>query len=274
MIAQIPAPPTDALEIGPLTLHLYGLVIAIGVLVAIAITRRRFAGYGYDPDRVDRVAIVAVVVGFLGARLGYVVWRLDRFFPDDPLGVFAIWEGGLVLFGGLLFGVAAAYWSLRRNRLDVPSFADAAAPAIPLAQAFGRWGNYFNQELFGTPTNLPWALEVDPSRRPSQYQEFATFHPTFLYESLGNLLLVAAILLIDRYGTLKRGSLMFVYAIGYGTLRFSIELLRIDTDYRFLGLSRNNWAFLLVALVGVAGLVWWQRRPEPVKQRSRKSRAR
>jgi prolipoprotein diacylglyceryl transferase len=269
MIAQIPAPPTNALELGPLSLHLYGLMIAIGVLLAISVARRRYAGYGYDADQVDRAAIVAVVAGFLGARFGFVVWRLDRYFPDDPLGVFAIWRGGLVLFGGLLFGVVAAYLYTRRTRMDTAAFADAAAPAIPLAQAFGRWGNYFNQELYGRPTDLPWALEVDPAYRAAEYQQYATFHPTFLYESLGNLVLVAVLLAVDRYGKLRRGSLMFAYAAGYGALRFSVELLRVDTEFRLLGLSRNNWTFLLVSLAGIVGLVWWQRRAAPARGRAK-----
>ncbi len=270
MLAQIPAPPTNSLSLGPLDLHFYGLAIAIGALLAIMLTRVRYASYGYNPDLVDRAALVTIIAGFLGARFGFVFWRLDRYFPDNPLGVFAIWEGGLVLFGGLLFGVTAAYLYTRRARMSTAAFTDAAAPALPLAQSLGRWGNYFNQELYGRPTDLPWALEVDAAHRVPGFEEFSTFHPTFLYESLANLVLVAVIIAVDRYGTLKRGALLFLYGAGYGVIRFAIELLRIDTEYRILGLSRNNWGFLLVAVIGTVGLIWWQRRPEPKRSRARR----
>jgi prolipoprotein diacylglyceryl transferase len=142
----------------------------------------------------------------------------------------------------------------------------AVAPALPLAQAIGRWGNYFNQELYGRPTDVPWALEVEERFRRPGYEAFSTFHPTFLYESLWNLSLVGVLLWIDRRATLKRGSLIFVYLIGYGVGRGWIEALRIDTVERYLGLSRNNWIALLIIVVGAVGLWWWERRPEPVDE--------
>ncbi len=254
MLAQIPPPPSNALELGPLTLRYYGLAIAVGVLAAVLLTRRRYAARGGNPDDVDLVAIGAIVAGFLGARLGFVVWRLEDF-ADRPLSVFAVWEGGLVLFGGLLAGIAVGWLLARRRGLDIAAFADAVAPAIPLAQAIGRWGNYANQELYGRLTDLPWALEV---RAPDG--SVTLHHPTFLYESLANLVLVGVLLAVDRTGRVARGGLLFAYLAGYGAIRFGVELLRIDTEFRLLGLSRNNWAFLALTLVGLAGLVWWQRR--------------
>ena len=259
MLAQIPAPPGNAIDLGPLTINYYGMLIALGVLAAIFLARRRYASFGGNPDHIDAAGLVGLVAGLIGARLGYVIWRLDAF-ADRPLGVFAIWEGGLVLFGGLLAGVAAGLLVARRKRMDIPAATDAVAPAIPLAQAIGRWGNYFNQELYGRPTDLPWALEVDPGHRVAGFEEYATFHPTFLYESLLNIVLVIVLLAISRTQRLARGALLFAYLAGYGAIRFSVELLRIDTDLRILGLSRNNWAFLAVFLLGVAGMIWWQRR--------------
>ncbi len=257
--AAIPAPPLDAIHIGPLRLTLYGMLIATGVLVAMTMTRRRYAAKGGDPELADRVAFRTVVLGFVGARLAYVLPRLDRF-AEDPLSVFAIWEGGLALFGGMTAGIISVVWLLRRWDGDLPAFADAAAPAVPIAQAIGRWGNYFNQELYGTPTDAPWALYVDPERRVVPYQAFDTFHPTFLYESLWNLGLAAVLLWLDRRGRLPRGSLWLVYLVGYAVARFGLELIRTDTTYRFFGLSRNAWVSLAVLAVGSVGLWWWIRR--------------
>ena len=271
MLAQIPAPPGSALQVGPLSINYYGMLIALGIVLALFLARRRYAGFGGDPDHVDAMALVGLIVGFLGARFGYVVWRLDAY-ADRPLAVFAVWEGGLVLFAGLMAGGVTGYLYARRKRMDVPALADAVAPAIPLAQAVGRWGNYFNQELYGRPTDLPWALEVDPGRRVAGFEEYATFHPTFLYESLLNVVLVVVLLALGRTRRLARGALLFAYLAGYGAIRFSVELLRIDTDLRILGLSRNNWAFLGMALAGVAAMIWWQRRAErrpPAKSRRR-----
>jgi prolipoprotein diacylglyceryl transferase len=206
------------------------------------------------------VAFWALVFGFLGARLAYVSTHLDRF-DGRPWAILFIWEGGLALFGGLAGGALAALWYLRRHQGDIGAYADAVAPALPLAQAVGRWGNYFNQELYGTPSDLPWAVEIDPQHRVPPYQEFATFHPTFLYESIYNLCLVALLLYLDRKKVLKRkGSLFLVYAIGYGLARFLLELIRTDTTFRFLGLSRNAYVALLVLVAASVFLYLYERR--------------
>jgi prolipoprotein diacylglyceryl transferase len=235
-----------------LTIRYYGLAIAIGMLVAITIARRRYARLGGDPDLADVTGIVAVVAGVVGARVGHVITNFGTY-VDDPITVFAVWRGGLTFYTGLLFGAIAAIWWLRRRGGDLPAFADAAAPAIPIAQAFGRWGNYFNQELYGTPTDLPWALEVEGLPH--------TVHPTFAYEMLGNLVIAGILFAAGARTTLRRGSLLFGYLMGYGVLRFGMELLRTDTTFRFLGLSRNAWGSVLVFLIGAVGLWLHQRRP-------------
>jgi prolipoprotein diacylglyceryl transferase len=260
-LANIPPPPGNAIELGPLTVHYYGIAIALGVLVAITLARRRYAQFGGDPDLADRTALLAVVAGVVGARVGFITTNFGRFFPDDPLAVVAVWRGGLTFYTGLLFGALAAIWLLRRTRGDLPAFADAVAPAIPIAQAFGRWGNYFNQELYGTPTDLPWALVVEAHRRRPGYEAFETFHPTFAYEMLGNLLLAGLLVWIGSRGRLRRGSLLFGYLAGYGLLRFGMELLRIDTEPVLLGLTRNGLGSIGVFVVGVVGLWLHQRRP-------------
>lgn len=254
MLATIPPPPDNAIELGPLTIHFYGILIAVGVLVAILLTRRRYAARGGNPDLVDTVALWGVIAALVGARLGWVATNLDRVL-DRPWSLFAIWEGGLAFFGGLLLGTIVALIVVRRAHGDVPRFVDAAAPAVPLAQAIGRWGNYFNQELFGTPTDLPWALELEQGG-----QIVDTVHPAFLYESLANLLLVVVLLWLSRRALLRPGGLIFVYAIGYGLIRTLNEQIRVDSNWEPLGMAINAWWAVGIMLVGIVGLVWWQRR--------------
>jgi prolipoprotein diacylglyceryl transferase len=257
MLATIPAPPGQQIDIGPLSVHYYGVLIGIGALLAIALGRRRWAAVGGDPDQVDRVGFVAVIAGLVGGRAGYVATHLSSF-TDRPWAVLYVWEGGLAVFGGLTVGIITGIWYARRLGMPIPAAVDAIIPGLPLAQAIGRWGNYFNQELYGTPSSLPWALEVDPARRVAPYTEFTTFHPTFLYESLLNLVLLAVLLWLGTRRQLRQGSLLFAYLAGYGFIRFAVELLRTDTTFRLLGLSRNNWIALLVFLGGLAALRWWQ----------------
>ena len=261
VLAAIPPPPFTGFELGPLDLRMYGLLIAIGALLAFQLVVTRYERTGGDPELAERAAMLALVGGLLGARIGYVIPRYDHFL-SNPADILAIWQGGLAFFGGLTGGTLAVIVYVRLRGGDIPAIADAVAPALPLAQAVGRWGNYFNQELFGRPSDLPWALRLDPGILERYgYPAGTTVHPTFLYESVWNLGLVGVILLIDRRGWLRRrGSLMFIYLIGYGIGRGWIETLRVDTEWRLLGLSRNNWIALLVVLIGVGGLLWWERR--------------
>ncbi|MEX0704986.1 MAG: prolipoprotein diacylglyceryl transferase [Nitriliruptoraceae bacterium] len=266
LIAALPPPPFQGFDIGPLTVHMYGLVIAIGAFLAVQLTVRRYERFTGDGAIAEKTALVALLFGFLGGRIGYVIPRFlwgSNPFIDRPGDILAIWQGGLAFFGGLVGGTVAVVIYTRVKGADLPAMADAFAPALPLAQAIGRWGNWFNQELFGRPTDMPWALRVDPvpASTAARFPGATTFHPTFLYESLWNAGLVVVLLAIDRAGFLRRrGSLIFVYLIGYGTGRGWIEALRVDTVQRYLGLSRNNWIAIAVVLIGGAGLWWWERR--------------
>jgi prolipoprotein diacylglyceryl transferase len=251
-LAFIPAPPTNGVHVGPLFFHLYGLCIAVGILAAIALARRRWQQAGGDPAELEQPMLWGVVAGFVGGRLGFLATHLGDY-RGRLIHMAFIWEGGLALYGGLTLGLLTGLWVARRRRLPVLRALDAAIPGIPLAQAFGRWGNYFNQELFGTPSRLPWALEVDPEHRPERYADFATFHPTFLYESLYNLAVVGLLLWLSARRRLRPGSLALCYLALYGAGRFLLELLRTDTTYRLLGLSRNAWVSLAVV---VGASVW------------------
>jgi prolipoprotein diacylglyceryl transferase len=257
LLASIPSPPINDFHVGPLRVTFYGIFVMTGVVIAWLVTRNRFAARGGDPVVAERIVIRVVVWGFVGARLAYVSTHLYRF-QSEWWKVIAVWEGGLALYGGLTAGAIAMYVYTKKWGASFPDFLDSAAPAVPFAQAMGRLGNYFNQELFGTPTSLPWGLEIDPANRPDQYKDFATFHPTFLYEALWNIGLAFFIIWIgNRYPAL-RGRLIGVYFLGYGFIRFLMELIRTDTTFRFLGLSRNAWVSIGVMLLGVI-VLWWKR---------------
>jgi len=266
-LASIPSPAIDHVSIGPLRVTFYGLFVATGVALAWWLTKRRFERWGGDPATVERILIRVVVFGFLGARIAYVSTHLARF-EGEWWKVIALWEGGLALFGGLTAGAIALVFSARALDADLRTLLDSLAPAVPLAQAIGRWGNYFNQELFGTPSELPWAVEIDPGNRPPPYADAPTFHPTFLYESLWNLALVGVIIWLTTHRPGLRGRLIGVYFVGYGAIRFLLELIRTDTAFRFLGLSRNGWVSIGAICIGVTVLTWRNQRTRTVDSRA------
>lgn len=265
MLASIPAPPGNGLHIGSFELRAYGLMIALGVIAAVAIAQRRWQDRGHDPADIGTLAVWAVPAGVVGARVYHVITD-PELFQGRWLHAFAVWEGGLGLPGGLIAGVGVGYLVARRRNLPIPELLDTVAPAIPVAQAIGRLGNWFNQELFGRPTTLPWALRVDPAHRPNGYESFATFHPTFLYEALWNLALAALLVfVVERYLHLRPGRLFALYVGGYGLGRLWVESLRIDHANRILGLRVNEWVSIL-AIAGAATIFLADRfrdRPDP-----------
>jgi len=260
LLASLPSPPDNGISIGPLELRAYGLAIACGVLAAVEIARRRWAVQGGDPDAIGELAVWAVPAGFVGARLYHVVTDWHRF-DDAPLDAVKVWEGGLGIPGGILGGVVVGVLVARRRGYHVAGLMDAVAPALPVAQAIGRLGNWFNQELFGRPTDLPWGLEIDPEKRPDGYERFETFHPTFLYEALWNLALAAFLVWLGRRRTLRPGQLFVLYVAGYGIGRLWVEALRIDEATRIAGVRVNIWVSGLTLLAALAVFAWRQRRP-------------
>ncbi|HEX6287526.1 MAG TPA: prolipoprotein diacylglyceryl transferase [Acidimicrobiia bacterium] len=255
LLASIPSPPVNDFHIGPLRVTFYGILVMAGVVVAWLITRNRFVARGGDAVLAERIIIRVVIWGFVGARLAYISTHLDRF-ADEWWKVIAIWEGGIAIYGGLTAGAIALVYYARKWGASLPDLLDSVAPAVPAAQAIGRWGNYFNQELFGTPTDLPWGLEIDPQNRPAAFPDAETFHPTFLYESILNVILVFVIIWVGNRFPSMRGRLIGVYFVGYGVIRFLMELIRTDTTFRFIGLSRNGWVSIAVIILGLLVLFW------------------
>ena len=266
---SIPSPPTGVWEIFGLPLRAYALCIIAGILVALVVARRRWRARGGNPESLEMVLVWAVPAGIVGARIYHVLtdWQLYFGPGRDPVNAFRIWNGGLGIWGAIALGVAVAYLVARRKGLVFPAVLDAVAPGIVLAQAIGRLGNWFNSELFGRPTTLPWGLEIDPRFRPEGYEQYATFHPTFLYELLWNLGVFAVLIWADRRFRLGHGKVFALYVVLYTAGRFWIEALRIDAVNEIGGFRLNNYTSLLVFLAGLAWLVWLVRnRPgrEPV----------
>ena len=253
LLGSIPSPGSSSISLGPLELRAYGLAIAVGVIVAVTIAQRRWAARGGDPADISGIATWAVLAGLIGARAYHVITDYQRF-QGRWLHAFAVWEGGLGIPGGLLAGVTVGVLVARRRGLPATRLLDVVAPAIPVAQALGRLGNWFNQEVFGRPTDLPWGLEIDPDRRPAGYEEFATFHPTFLYEALWNLALAGALVLYERRRPGGRpGRLFALYVGGYGLGRLWVEMLRSDEASLIAGVRVNIW----VSLATVAAAATW-----------------
>jgi prolipoprotein diacylglyceryl transferase len=255
VLASLPSPPSKGISLGPLNLRLYGVMIALGVIAAVSLFGRRLEHHRLGTrDDAGSIATWSVFAGVLGARAYHVITDWSRF--DDDLGAIpALWEGGLGIPGGLLAGIAVGAWQAKRRGIRPAVAVTFAMPAIALAQAIGRWGNWFNQELFGKPTNLPWALEIDERHLPDDYAPGTTFHPTFLYESLWNFALFAFLLWCQRRFRLAAGRLLGVYLIGYGAGRFWIEGLRIDPAHSGGGLRLNQWVALGAVIGGAAYLL-------------------
>jgi len=256
----IPAPP-DAIasvSIGPFTIHAYAICILIGIFFAIWYTTRRWVERGGNSEVVGSVAFWAVPFGIIGGRIYHLITSPQAYFGagGDPLQAFAIWNGGLGIWGAVAFGALGAYIGCRRNNVSFVTFMDSAAPGVLIAQAIGRLGNYFNQELFGGPTELPWGLEVDPRFRPEGYEQYATFHPTFLYELVWCLVGAWLIVYLDKRLDLRGGRVFWLYVVVYTSGRLWIETVRID-DANHIGIFRVNTLVSLVVLAASTIIFFW-----------------
>jgi prolipoprotein diacylglyceryl transferase len=257
-LAFIPSPSSSVIgSLGPITLRWYGLLIALGVLIAGRIAQRELVRRGIDPERVYTLATWCIPGGILGARIYHIVTDWGRF-SHHLSRLPQIWQGGLGLPGVIVGGAIGAAIGARRARIPVLVAFDALAPGLIAAQALGRWGNYFNQELFGSPTRLPWGLEIAPAHRPNGYEQYATFHPTFLYESIWDVLVFCALMILVRrwWRRLVPGAIFAAYLAGYSFGRFWIEGIRIDTAQYIFGVRFNQ---VLFGGVFVAASIWFAR---------------
>ncbi len=255
--SSIPSPSSGVLQLGPIPLRAYAFGIIIGALVAIWLGEKRWVARGGKSGVISDIALWCIPFGIVGARIYHVITDHQLYFGPgrNPIEALYIWQGGLGIWGAIALGAVGAYIGCRINNVSFVAVADTLAPGILIAQAIGRWGNYFNQELFGKPTTLPWGLEIDVANRPEGYEQFATFHPTFLYESLWNLGAAFLILWIDRRYRLTGGRVFALYVMLYTMGRTWIELLRIDPANDIGPFRVNVWTSMILFVLALAFLV-------------------
>jgi prolipoprotein diacylglyceryl transferase len=263
-LASIPSPDQGVWHLGPFPLRAYALAIILGVVVAVWLGEKRWVARGGKPGQVGDIAIWAVPFGLVGGRLYHVITDYQLYFGEgrEPITALYVWHGGLGIWGAIGLGALGAWIGARRAGVKFLPLADALAPGIAIAQAIGRWGNWFNQELFGRPTTLPWGLEIDPAHRPEGYADAETFHPTFLYEFLWDLGVAGLVIWADRRFRLGYGRAFALYVMGYTAGRGWIEYLRID-DVQMndvLGLRLNVWTSIVLFVAAAAYFVWSARR--------------
>jgi prolipoprotein diacylglyceryl transferase len=263
--AYIPSPSINSFNIGPLVIHFYALMYLVGITIAVIMTRRRWRAVGGNPDLVGEIALWSVPAGIVGGRIYFdITTPMD--IPHVWYGVFAVWDGGLGIWGGIALATVVGVWRLRRNGVSVALFMDAVAPSLLVAQGIGRIGNYFNKELFGRPTSLPWGLEIPYQYRvsggiPAADLHFSTFQPTFLYELIFDFAWAAFLIWLGHHRSIKPPGLFALYVFGYSAYRIFEESLRIDSSVYIFGLRLN---FYIASVLAVVGAVWFyrsQRRP-------------
>jgi prolipoprotein diacylglyceryl transferase len=267
-LAYIPSPSFNSFSIGPLVIHFYALMYLVGITLAVLLTRRRWMAVGGNPELVTEIAIWVVPAGIIGGRIYFdITTPMD--IPHVWYGVFAVWTGGLGIWGGVLVGGLVGVWRLRKRGVSAALFADAMAPGLLVAQGVGRIGNYFNKELFGGPTTLPWGVQIPYQYRvsggiPVHDLNFTTFHPTFLYELIWDFALAAVLVWLGHHRGVKPPGLFALYVTGYSAFRILEESLRVDSSVHIFGLRLNLYIACALTIVGAVWFYRTQRRPEPV----------
>jgi prolipoprotein diacylglyceryl transferase len=262
-LSFIPSPSTNGFHLGPLFIHVYGLMYVVAIALAVIITRRRWRAVGGNPELVADVAIWAVPAGIIGGRIYFDI-TTPADIPHHWWGIFAVWSGGLGVWGGIAAGAAVGIWRVRRAGANAGLFANAIAPALLVAQAVGRIGNYFNQELFGKPTSLPWGLEISRAARiasgiPLADVKYSTFQPSFLYEIIFDLAWAAVLVWLGHHRKIRPWGLFALYVAGYSAYRIFEETIRIDSSEHFLGLRLNFYVATIMTLIGIAWFIRCQR---------------
>jgi prolipoprotein diacylglyceryl transferase len=258
LLASIPSPESSTIDAGPLSIHFYGLTLLVAIGAAVLVSGIRWTRRGGDWDLIFRLAVWGVASGIVGARLYHVVTSWNEL-PDEWWGPFAIWRGGLGVWGGIGLGFIVAAIVAKRSGADVARLADCVAPGLLVAQGIGRFGNWWNQELFGKPTDLPWGLEISPENRPLDYIDRELFHPTFLYEALWCFAAAGLLLIVERRFKLRPGALFALYVLIYSIGRLWIEMLRVDPSHELGGIRLNVYVAGLAIVLSAAFFVWWQR---------------
>lgn len=255
---SIPSPDQGVWMIGPLPLRAYAIAIIIGILVAWWLLERRYRAKGGPEDVSLDIAVWMIISGIVGARIYHVITTPGPYFGEngDLTKIIRVWEGGLGIWGAISLGAVGAWIGLRRRGLRLAPFADALAPGLLIAQAIGRLGNYFNQELYGRPTDLPWALEIDPENIVGGYPPRTTFHPTFLYEALWCLAGAVLLVALERRFRLRGGQAFWLYVMIYTAGRVWVENLRIDEAQIVLGLRLNVWTAIIMFVIATALFLW------------------
>jgi prolipoprotein diacylglyceryl transferase len=272
-LAFIPSPPANGVHLGPLFLHVYGLMYVIGIALAVYIAGRRWAAVGGDRSLVYDVLVWGVPAGIVGGRIYFDITTPFDITPHTWWGPLAVWEGGLGVWGGIALGALVGVWRVRRAGASVGEFMNAAAPALLVAHAIARIGNYFNQELFGKPSGLPWALEISQAARlhsgiPAADLRYSTFQPSFLYELIFDLAWAAALVWLGHHRQIRPQGLFALYVAGYSGYRIFEESIRIDSSAYFLGLRLNFFIAIVMTLIGLAWFVLVQRHRPPAEQGS------
>lgn len=275
MFAAIPSPTQSQFELGPLTLHFYALCIITGVFAAVMLGNKRYIAIGGKPGLVGDIAVFAVPAGVIGGRIYHVITSPEKYFGagGDPVSALYIWEGGLGIWGAISLGFVGAYLAYRKHPnnsgISFTQFADALAPGLLIAQAIGRWGNWFNKELFGRPLDAPWGLEIPINYRPIGYSSFTTFHPVFLYESIWCLVIALILIKSRKIRSLAPGSIFASYVALYSFGRGFIEMIRIDEANLIFGMRLNIFTSVIIC---VLALIYIRRnqgsqykKPDPVE---------
>lgn len=267
---SIPSPSSNGVKIGPVMIHYYALCLMTGIVAAWFIGRARWRARGGKDEPYELVLFPTVLLGILGARVYHVLTHLGDYVGAgrNPWTVFAIWQGGIAIYGAIGGGALAAWWLCRRHGVKFSSLADSVAPGIAVGQLLGRFGNWFNQELYGGPTSLPWGLEIDPAHRLPGYENFATFHPTFLYEAIWNLVVFSVLIWADRRWRLGRGKVFALYVALYTAGRFVTEGMRTDYSYDMFGPIRFNQAVAALLCVTAIGVLVWLVKNRPGREDS------
>jgi prolipoprotein diacylglyceryl transferase len=268
-IAYIPSPARGVWHLGPIPVRAYPLCIVLGVIVAVWVANRRYVATGGRRGLILDVATWAVPLGLIGARLYSVITDYEIYFGDhhDWVTVFQVWNGGLGMPGALALGFVGGWIACRRAGVPLGPVAGASAPAIAIGQAIGSWSNWFNQQLYGRPSSLPWALAISPSHRITGYVSFATFQPAFLYECVWDLLVAAFVIWAARHFLMTGDRTFALYLAAYSVGMFAVQTIRIDYSHRILGLRINEW----VAILAFAGAAWYLYRTRPTHYADRRA---